>query len=282
MIARLVQHGADPHCMVCITRHYASDEACRLIVLDRLIEAIVPADQLTMLRDLRELCTNPATFHTLGRNQRRRAVRSLQTSKQFYERFAKDADASGRSDFAFPWAALHDLALGVLMNMANVKYGFCDTCQSHNSALFTAIWCLDCGGRSILCYCCLKRNHCKLPTLACSYGYCTGDVSTATGHTSVTWAYGERVSMIQDSDQALKEDVKSIYLRYPASQAIAIMEEWYARDPIELDNSFEDVVRSSRAASSPPPIQTPASGRVTGEVSKERGGISNRAWSSLK
>jgi hypothetical protein len=284
IIARLVQHGADPHCMVCITRHYASDEACRLIVLDRLIEAVVPADQLTMLRDLRELCTNPATFHTLRRNQRRRAVRSLQTSEQFYERFAKDADASGQYDFAFPRAALHDFALGVLRNIANVKHGFCDTCQSYKSVLSTANWCLDCGGRSILCYYCLKRNHFELPTLACSYGYCTGDVSTATGnHTSVTWAYDTRGWGIQDSDQALKEDVESIRFRYAAPQAIAIMKEWYAKDPIDPGLSFEDVVRSTRAASPlPPPDQPRESGRVTEEVLKERGGKSNRAWSSLK
>jgi hypothetical protein len=88
---------------------------------------------------------------------------------------------------------------------------------------------------------------------------------------------------IGQSFKALREDIDSICSRYPAAQAIAIMKEWYAKDPIDPDLSFEDVVRSTRAVSPlPPPDQPRESGRVTEEVLKERGGKSNRAWSSLK
>jgi hypothetical protein len=277
--------------MVCVAHHEGGrEEKCRLIVLDQLMEAILPADCLTMLQNLRELCSNQAISNVLNRNQRRRAVLSFQISEQFYERLAKDKDDSKLQnpprEFEMLPRTPAALAEKLLKNMANVTHCVCSGCLSQESELFVANWCLDCEDQSVLCYCCFKQNPSEQPLLGPSCGACTGNCSTAFGnHTRVTFVKREFFisRRIGQSFKALREDIDSICSRYPAAQAIAIMKEWYAKDPIDPDLSFEDVVRSTRAASPlPPPDQPRESGRVTEEVFKERGGKSNRAWSSLK
>jgi hypothetical protein len=287
MFALLLQNGADPHCMVCVARHEGGHGGnCRLIALDQLMEAILPAGRLTMLRKLRELCSDQAISNVLRRNQRRRAVRSFRISDQIYKRPAKDADASKLQnplrEFEMLTRTPIAVAKSVLENIANVRHGVCNECLSQKSDLLVAIQCLDCEDRSILCYYCFKQKPLDQPTLGRSCGDCTGNRSTAIGkHTRVT-CVGDGHSVTGRNDQALIDGMKSLSSQYPLDQAIATMKEWYAKDPIEPDLTFEDVVRSTRVASPLPPDQTPAPRRNTEQTSKERSGKFNRAWSSLK
>lgn len=277
MIVLLLQHGADPQCMICII-HHRGNTPCRLIALDQLMGAIVPPDCLTMLRDLRKLCSNQATSTALRRNQRRRAMRCYLISEQFCESLAKDASAPGPQN---PYWGKRQLEFTLIQlahygveNMANVRPGSCNRCLSHDSALLTVMWCLDCGDRSILCFDCLKQDPSEQLTLKSSCGDCTGDYSTVIGkHTRVTFVI-LHLNMSRRSRESFEQDAVSICTRYPAAQAIASMKGWYAKDPIDPDLTFEDVVRSTRAASPPSSDQTPSSRGVTGEVLEERGGKS--------
>lgn len=285
MMDLLLRYGADPHCIVCVTNHgHCLGGECRPMALDQLMEAILPADRLAMLQDLREVCSNQAIGDVLRHNQRKRAVRSLLMSEQFYESLAKDEEASlildplCRSDLQWyvdAWASR------VASNMADMRHGVCNGCLNRKSTLLTAIWCLECGDQSILCYNCHKQNPSAQPTLGRSCGECTGHNSTAiVNHWSVTFV-GE--SYVRDGRRALENDIKSLWLQDPTTtQAIATMKEWYAKDPIEPDLTFEDVVRSTRAAFPLPLDQKPDPGRITGEASNERSSKSSRAWSSFK
>lgn len=263
MMDLLLRYGADPHCIACVTNH-RRDKECRLMALDQLMEAILPADRLAMLQDLREVCSNQAIGNALRRNQRKRAVRSLLMSEQFYERLANDEGASlvldplGKSD---PQLIGDKLASRVADNMTNMRHGVCNRCLNRKSALLTAIWCLECGDRSILCYYCLKQNPSAQPTLGRSCGEGTGHDSTAiVKHWSVT--------LMGDGYVALEKDIDPSLLQI-RTRAIATMKEWYAKDPIKPDLTFEDVVRSTGAAFPLPLVPKPVSGRITGEASDE-------------
>ena len=282
MMELLLRYGADPHCIVCVSNHGGRrDEECRLMALDQLMEAILPADRLAMLQDLRRVCSNQAIGNVLRRNQRKRAVRSLLMSEQFYESLAKDEGASlmvdppYRSDLQSnedEWASV------VADNMTNMRHGVCTRCLK--PALLKTICCLECGDQSILCYYCLKQNPSAQPTLGRSCGECTGHNSPAiVNHWSVTLV-GD--AYVRDSRRVPENDRESFFLQNPINQAVAIMKEWYAKDPIEPDLTFEDVVRSTRAAFPLPLDPKPVSSRITGEVSDEGGSKFSRAWSSFK
>lgn len=275
MMVLLLRYGADPHCVVCVTNHGRQrDKECRLMALDQLMEAILPADRLAMLQDLREVCSNQAIGNVLRRNQRKRAVRSLQMSEQFYESLAKDGGAFLMLDSPYEselQSQVNEWVWHVADNIADMRYGVCKRCPNRKA---TPIWCLDCGDHSILCYPCLKQNPSTQHTLGRSCRECTGHDSTAiVNHRTMIF--------VGDGDLALENDIEPSLLQ-DRTRAIATMKEWYAKDPIEPDLTFEDVVRSTRAAFPLPLDQKPVSGRITGEASDEGGSKSSRAWSSFK
>jgi hypothetical protein len=285
MINLLLQQGADPHCMICITDHWEDyDVRCRLITLEQLMEEIVPAESLMMLRDTHELCFNQATGYALRRNQRRRAIRSFQISKQFYEELANYEDAAEDGHLQQKLGAGNNLTPRALNEMADARDGTCKTClRPEFFSAVLAVWCLDCGELSVMCYDCSERDPHKLPTLGLSCGGRTGDYGTAVdGHASVTFAcrgahFGGGLSLTNE------DHVGYLRSRHTHARAVAVMKEWYAKDPIEPDLSFEDVVRSTRAALPfpLPPHRTLGSSTIIGEVSSEstgQGRRSNRPW----
>jgi hypothetical protein len=229
IIVQLLQHGANPHATVCVTDHWKKPYVnCRHITLTQIMEVIVPTEDVTMLRKLYDLCYDQATGYALRRNQRRRAVRSCRISEQFNNRLAKKQGASS----AVAWDFLVE-------NLADLGQGDCNSC-SRGLAPLLAIWCLNCGGLSTLCYSCFERDPSQLPTLEYS---CPGDHGTATeSHTSVTFVCEEGIFAC-NRHEALQGHAKSLVLQYPSSQAISAMKEWYAKDPIEPNLSFEQVLQ---------------------------------------
>lgn len=267
----LLQQGADPHCMVCTTDHWVdSVTTCSLIALDQVMEAIVPTESLTMLRDLRDLCSNQATGYALRRNQRMRAVRSHHVTEQFYASLANGDDAS---QYRGPRCTPVSL-ISTIEDTAGVEYDCCNRCFGQGRAgPILASWCLNCDGLSVLCYACFKRNPSERPILRFS---CEGDhrISKDT-HTSVTFVCynGDMWNDHKDKSEGYRN---SLELQGSTARAIATMREWYAEGQTEADLSFEDVVRKTRKTS--PSHQTQESGTIIGEVPTEQGGRSTRPW----
>jgi hypothetical protein len=209
---------------------------CQLIALERLMEDIVPAKSLAMLRSLRDVCSNQAIGYALRRNQRRRAMRSFKVSEQFYERLTREAADSERHrvDWTQSRASnLDALTSRVAMAMADVSDGVCNRCSRYKSIAILAICCMDCGGLSGWCCYCLERNPNELPTPGYSCGGRVGKHDTVIdNHTSVTWMWGPPKMFAQ-------------YLRsrYSTAQAISVMKTWYAKDPIKPNLSFEEVLQ---------------------------------------
>jgi len=254
MIVLLLQHGADPHCMVCLRHHSRGyDKECCLVTLDQLMDGIALAESVSMLRNVRELCSDQATGYVLRRNQRRRALRSIQISKRLYGTSAKNADAPEHHNMDLKLEILamipDSLAARVVKSMANVRHALCNRCLSRKCTLLVVNWCLDCGRQSILCSTCLDRNPFESRELGYPCGGYKGDHGSAIGnHTCVTTVHLIEYRT-QAIDQALEGCGESLWSRRPTVQAI----KWYARDPIEPDLSFEDVVRNTRMTSAQPP-----------------------------
>lgn len=164
IVVLLLQHGADPQCMVCITDHWEKfDSSCHKISLGRLLRDIAPTESLPMLRSLRELCSNPAIGYNLRRNQRRRAARSLQVFEKFYERLAEDAAPEQyRLEWEFDPSEGKGLPVWVVESVSCLRRRVCHTCLRQDSRSVLVMWCLDCGALSILCSFCLERNLSKL------------------------------------------------------------------------------------------------------------------------
>lgn len=176
-----LQQDADPHCMVCTTDHWVdSVRTCYLIALDQVMEAIVPTESLTMLRDLRDLCSNQATGYALRRNQRVRAVRSHHVTEQFYASLANGDDASQHRGLRWTPTSL----IFTIEDTAGLEYDCCNRCLGEGRAEpIQASWCLNCGGLSVLCCSCFKRNRTTYFRFSCEDDQ---RISTDT-HTSATF-----------------------------------------------------------------------------------------------
>jgi hypothetical protein len=129
--------------MICITDHWEDFEMeCNPVALERLMMDLVPTEALAMLQKLREQCSNQATGYALRRNQRRRAVRSLQATEQLYEGLARDADYI--EDIRETRKIVLD-SLFVTENMAVLLHASCSKCARDWATPALTIRCLNCG-----------------------------------------------------------------------------------------------------------------------------------------
>jgi hypothetical protein len=272
MMILLLQHGADPRCLICTTNHWEGhNKACDLTQLHQIMEDIAPTESLTALLELRELCSDRALAYALRRNQRRRAVKALLAFEQSNEALGAD----------FALQGTHPV-LGFLSTWTRKVgwpyYATCDRCLKERStpARLTT-QCLDCGGLSNLCLDCVQLDTPELNTLRSPCGGSRGD--SATIHTSVILLWEPPSDIESITTRPLRQDyIDSLRSQHTNAKALEVVKEWYAKDPIEPDPSFEDVVRSTRTTSLPPIPQTQEPATITGEVSLEHGGRSDRPW----
>lgn len=133
-----------------------------------------------MLRDLRDLCSNQATGYALRRNQRVRAVRSHHVTEQFYASLANGDDASQHRGLRWTPTSL----IFTIEDTAGLEYDCCNRCLGEGRAEpIQASWCLNCGGLSVLCCSCFKRNRTTYFRFSCEDDQ---RISTDT-HTSATF-----------------------------------------------------------------------------------------------
>lgn len=151
--------------MVCITDHWEKpDVECDLIALEELTKAMVPTKSLTMVQELCHLCSSQATSYALRRNQWRRAVRSFQVSRQFYERREIENDTGALERHRLKWelddddSVEEEFNFSISENIAGVKHYVCSRClENVYGPAVVANWCLECGGIVALCSSCFER-----------------------------------------------------------------------------------------------------------------------------
>lgn len=252
----LLRYGADPHCMVCISDSWGAKSVvdCELIALDRLMDLIVPMESLKSLLDLRDLCSSRVMAYELRRNQRRRAVRSLLITAQNLDLRPRATD---------PWLHLPDYHQHVITTpdltyIARLKFAVCSNCPAHGrfQKFRLGVWCLDCGGLSSLCSRCLRLNASGLPTLQYSCVVDTSDhAAPFADHTLVTLVWEDGGSGLRSHYPADADFVDLLHSLYNPAKTINVMREWYTKDPIEPNLSFEDAIRGLDVPSSYPGLQ---------------------------
>jgi hypothetical protein len=247
LVDLLLRHGADPHCTICITDHeeisagvWREPEHCYHVTLEEVLEQIVPAESLVQLRKLRNLCSDKRISHVLRRNQQKRAMRYLWTSE-------RDVSTDLTSS-SMPWDAhsVHappqENSLEALTGAAELTYGDCNECSIRMTAALVT-WCIECQSLSSLCLDCSQLGSSEVPSLISP---CTNlavpPASRDEGHTSVVFVW-ECFGFRDRSDQAAKDYVDLLHTRYPIDQAVPVLKEWYAKDPIEPDLTFEEAIR---------------------------------------
>jgi hypothetical protein len=250
LVDLLLRYGADPRCTICITDHeYKKRDnpeefhmSCNHVTLEEILEQIVPAENVVQLRKLRDLCSDGGISHVLRKNQQKRAVRSLMTSER---NFSMVSTVS--TDSSWPSHTMESLRMEFLESLTdavNLPYSVCNGCSwAFEAALVT--WCIECQGLSFLCLSCSLSVPSEVPdlvslcnNLAVPHGSRNG------GHTSVTflWEYDD----FRNGDEltvGLRDYADVLHARYSTDQAIAFLKEWYAKDPIEPDLTFEEAIQ---------------------------------------
>jgi hypothetical protein len=231
LVDLLLRHGADPHCTICITDHEEKPAGvgrepkhCYHVALEEVLEQIVPAESLVQLRKLQNLCSDKRISHVLRRNQQRRAMRFLLTPE---------------------WNLSMDLQedfLEALTGAAKLTYGYCNACSMRMEAALVT-WCVECQSLSSICLDCSQLRPFEVPSLKSPCNNLTAPhPSRDGGHTSVVFVW-EETDFRHIFDQAAKDHANLLQAQYPIDRAIAVLKEWYSKDPIEPDLTFEEALR---------------------------------------
>jgi hypothetical protein len=281
IIGLLLQYGADPHCLICVTDHWKClDLDCERIVLDQLVRNIVqflPTESVTTLRNLRDICANHKISLILRKNQRKRAVRSFLVSEgSLTPPPFTPSGLHGALNNPLMLAPLLKIeTLAFLENVANLKHVKCDVCVVRDCVLAT--WCLDCQSMSSLCYYCSLPTPFEAPTRRCSSGVDTDKYGKSPhDHTSVVLIWDDPRHSRKDRAEA--DYIHQLASRHTTAKTISVMKEWYTKSPIEAGLSFRDVVRRVSVDSFQKPHQMQEPSSTADEVSMEQGGRSNRPW----
>lgn len=225
----LLSYGADPHCMPCIADHDASAyhssifdrPQWRRISLDELLPLLIPTECFSRPAVLRATYSDTLTISTLRRNQYRRAIRSFVTS----ERNIYNRNTSLHPSFDYQWQHSQQRFLASLIGLSGpAEYASCRCSRgTHNVGLIA--WCIDCRSLSSLCSdCCQIFSHddCVFePPCKALQG---SNEAVRNGHTSI--AVASRCL------EPFGFGPKGWMLRYSVAQALTVLKEWYARNPI--------------------------------------------------
>lgn len=249
LINLLLRYGADPQCTICITDHQYTrvdtrvrdrgqhrPNDCKHITFEKLLGHIVATDSAVQLQNLRRACCDARTSHALRRNQQRRAMRSLLISEQLTLK-----------DFPTSWSTEELRFLECLTFSPDFEFINCNGC-SRECPVALATWCIECQGLSFLCLDCILLGPSEVPILTHRCSNSTElPVPQNGNHTSVVflWEYGDPCdkSPRADRDPNTEKHVRDLRARYSRSQAITVLKEWYFKNPIELDLSYEGALR---------------------------------------
>jgi hypothetical protein len=250
LVDLLLRYGADPHATICVTDHEKEPYskvgvACNHVTFERLLQHIAPAESLMQLQDLRILCCDSRISHTLRKNQRSRAIRSLLTSKQ--------NRLTGSPVYPMPMPTNEDLWVAFLYSSKGavilaVEYD-CNECGSKNGVLAPratlVTWCVECQSLSYFCLECSQLRPDEAPDLTFS---CNRSVvafpSRDEGHASVVFVWEHPLFGYDDSETARTKDYADfLHERYPIDHAITFLKDWYSKNPIEPDLTFEEAIR---------------------------------------
>lgn len=250
----LLQYGADPHCTPCIVDHgrhpyQKNDRDCQRITLIQVLEPVLREDDLSRLQSVYSTISNSCSPYDLRRNQYRRSMRSLVLSeRKFASRMAAaQCDSSAEQDLWSSWNKyeVSDFVQG-LIGHPNLTATACYFCSQPENAVTLVSWCVDCQEYSYLCLHCSHTYPASICDLEPPCKKPVQDHAAQTEeHTSITvrWKQprtGNETNLglvaecteCQVSDEysrpRLSED-----LRYGAGQAIAVLKDWYARNPMD-------------------------------------------------
>ncbi|TLD09742.1 hypothetical protein E2P81_ATG10263 [Venturia nashicola] len=246
IIELLLHYGASPCCLVCIEEHdpRQSPGPCTKVGLEELLNHIAPADSIAKLQGLRQTCAERIRIYNLRRNQRRRAVRSLIISEQNLGT-ALPQSSNIERELANATQRLRTWFFEGLLHLYSSKPECC-ICQqkTHDTRPALAIWCIECGDFSCLCLPCSEKHPAVIPTLEqpCETFDSTGSRCTK-GHTSVFVVGSGAKARDNDYDPGFSDEYYDILsARHGIDQAASVVKEWYAKHPIKLDMSFEEVL----------------------------------------
>jgi hypothetical protein len=246
LVDLLLRYGADPHSTICITDHekepYGIDgDACNQVNFEELLEHIVPAESLMQLQDLRILCCDSQISHTLRRNRQKRAMKSLLTSEQNL--------LTGLPVNMMPMPNKEDLGRTFLYSFTGaLNLGNCNECVvEHSDPKIEAalvVWCVECQSLSYFCLKCSRLRPDEVPDLVlpCSRSV-VSLASRDEGHASVVfvWEYSQ-FRFENDQTARTKDYADLLHKRYPINRAITFLKDWYSKNPIESDLTFEEAI----------------------------------------
>jgi hypothetical protein len=261
MAILLLQYGADPHCMICLTNHdgdlepYDGKNCIRRPLLE-ILERITSACTVAYLQDLVLHCSHKMAAYFLRRNQLRRALRSFSLSVRLEE-----------------WEYM-----GFLGYLTGGTHNKCSRCSTDSLKVRLTTWCIDCQQQSDICHRCLQLDIPGTTAYerSCQASAGIGGIS-GNNHTVVTFVY-QRDRAFHHDDLLVAEQNFSDRLvsRYDPANAISSLIAWYAKDPIEPNLSFEEAIRSR---TSPPSIDgMQESSGEQGSMSTQQRMTSNRPW----
>jgi hypothetical protein len=250
LVDLLLRYGADPHCMICVTDHeqepaHRWDEDpknCRYVALEWLLEQIVPADSTVQIRKLRSVCSDARTSFVLRTNQQKRAIRSLSISEWNLSKVSPSSPT--RYQYRYTKIDLQKCFLHDSAGVKNLKYSICNGCSKIFEAAL-ATWCVECQGLASLCLdCCLLKSS-EVPGLVSPCNSLTAPRGPRNDdHTSVVFVWeSNQFRYEHGSDQAMKDYADLLHERYPTDQAITVLKDWYSKNPIEPDLTFEEAIR---------------------------------------
>ena len=249
LVDLLLRHGADPHCTICITDHETDPidppESCNHVALEWVIKQIVPHESIVQLRGLRNLCSDGRLSHTLRRNQQKRAIRSLCISERNSITLSPSSLTTQRNMYTATHSSLQREYLHDSAGVINLTWSLCNGCSKQFEAAL-ATWCVECQGLASLCLdCCLLKSS-EVPDLGCPCNSLTVPRGSRNDdHMSVVfvWESDQFRHREDESCKALRDYADLLHKRHSTDQAITALKEWYFKNPIEPDLTFEDAIR---------------------------------------
>jgi hypothetical protein len=221
-IALLLQYGADPYCMFCVTDHELeihNGNNCICLPLLKILERITSAYDTGYFQKLLQQCSRETTAYRLRRNQLRRALRS----------YSLAIDLGRQEDERF------------LGSLTGGDHQMCSRCSARADVRLTT-WCIDCQQQSGICHRCSLLD---IPGTTAFEHSCQASarISGISGidHTIVTFVYKRSWKNYIPSQQRFAQ---SVAVRYDSAKAIDALKAWYAKDPIEPNLSFEEAIQS--------------------------------------
>jgi hypothetical protein len=255
----LLRHGADPSCTICITDHEEEQEepegkpegrrtsticsdACHHVALEQLLGQIVPTECIAQLQTLRNLCCDERIACIIRRKRQKQAVRSLLISEQ-------NLSTKPPTDERMPLYTNERLRrqfFESLTGAVRFRFSSCHACSRRFQAAL-ATWCVECQSLSSICLDCSLLRSSEVPGLPSP---CTNltvpRASQDEDHTSVVFVWEEEdsndPSIKVKMTTRLRDYADILHARYPTDHAIDLLKEWYAKNPIEPDLTFEEAI----------------------------------------